>query len=117
MNCRAVKLWLLQAETLKATAWPSDIAEHVVACAACAKVAQKIRKLENKWRDELPVVAETQTAKAAFLRKLRQPKEALEPVSVEEIDVLPMPAPEPALAGFTVESTVLDNGAITSPWP
>jgi hypothetical protein len=28
-----------------------------------------------------------------------------------------IPAPEPALAGFTVESTALDNGAITSPWP
>jgi len=27
------------------------------------------------------------------------------------------PGAEPALAGFTVESTVLDNGAITSPWP
>jgi hypothetical protein len=28
-----------------------------------------------------------------------------------------IPAPEPALAGLTVESTALDNGAITSPWP
>jgi len=28
-----------------------------------------------------------------------------------------MPAPEPALAGFTVESTAPDNGAITIPWP
>jgi hypothetical protein len=28
-----------------------------------------------------------------------------------------MPEPAPALAGFTVESTALDNGAITSPWP
>jgi hypothetical protein len=28
-----------------------------------------------------------------------------------------IPAPEPALTGFTVESTALDNGAITSPWP
>ena len=30
----------------------------------------------------------------------------------------PEPLPRaPALAGFTVESTALDNGAITSPWP
>jgi hypothetical protein len=28
-----------------------------------------------------------------------------------------MPDAEPALAGFTVESTALDNGAITSPSP
>jgi hypothetical protein len=28
-----------------------------------------------------------------------------------------IPAPEPALAGFTVQSTALDSGAITSPWP
>jgi hypothetical protein len=93
MNCRAVKLWLLQAETLKATAWPSDITEHVVTCGSCSKVARKIRKLENKWRDELPVVVETQSAKAAFLKQLRQRQKPLEPISVEEIDILPMPAP------------------------
>jgi hypothetical protein len=93
MNCRAVKLWLLQAETLKATAWPDKIGEHVASCRTCSKVARKIRKLENKWRDELPVAAETQSAKANFLKKLRQHEEPLEPVSVEEIDVLPMPAP------------------------
>ncbi len=28
-----------------------------------------------------------------------------------------MPEPAPALTGFTVESTALDSGAITSPWP
>jgi hypothetical protein len=28
-----------------------------------------------------------------------------------------MPEPEPALAGFTLKSTVPDSGAITSPWP
>ena len=28
-----------------------------------------------------------------------------------------IPEAEPALTGFTVESTALDSGAITRPWP
>ena len=28
-----------------------------------------------------------------------------------------IPAPDPALAGFTVDNTALDSGAIAKPWP
>jgi len=103
MNCRSTKLWLLQAETLKQTAWPSEVAEHVVACAQCSKVARKMRKLENKWRDELPIAQETEAAKQDFLKKLRQRKTpldpatvpALKPASVPEMEVETLPADEP----------------------
>src|ERR1700749_4713735 len=43
---------------------------------------------------------------------------AATPAALAICAVVPyIPAPEPALAGFTVESTALDNGAITRPWP
>ena len=43
---------------------------------------------------------------------------AATPAALAICAVVPyMPEPEPALAGFTVESTALDSGAITSPWP
>ena len=43
---------------------------------------------------------------------------AATPAALAICAVVPyIPAPEPALAGFTVESTALDNGAITSPCP
>src|SRR6202161_1219103 len=43
---------------------------------------------------------------------------AATPAALAICAVVPyIPAPEPALSGFTVESTTLDSGAITSPWP
>jgi len=43
---------------------------------------------------------------------------AATPAALATCEVVPyIPAPDPALAGFTVESTAPDNGAITSPWP
>jgi hypothetical protein len=54
---------------------------------------------------------------AAAIAKKAAPIAAT-PAALAICDVVPyIPAPEPALAGLTVESTALDNGAITSPWP
>jgi len=54
---------------------------------------------------------------SSFNRKKVAPIAAT-PAALAICVVVPyIPAPEPALAGFTLESTALDNGAITSPWP
>src|SRR5882757_1760610 len=54
---------------------------------------------------------------AASMAKNTAPMAAT-PAALAICCVVPyMPEPAPALAGFTVESTALDNGAITSPWP
>src|ERR1700733_12069552 len=43
---------------------------------------------------------------------------AATPAALAICAVVPyIPAPDPALAGFTVNNTALDNGAIASPWP
>jgi hypothetical protein len=43
---------------------------------------------------------------------------AATPAALAIYEVVPyIPAPEPALAGLTVDSTALDSSAITSPWP
>ena len=54
---------------------------------------------------------------AASIEKNTAPIAAT-PAALAICAVVPyIPAPEPALAGFTVESTAPDNGAITSPCP
>jgi hypothetical protein len=88
MNCQAAKTFLLQAESLEATAWPSALREHVSACAKCARLAWKIRRLEDSWRDQAPP-AEAETSKAAFLKKLGK-RHAAKPAKN-------VPATEPAL--------------------
>src|SRR5580698_3334232 len=59
----------------------------------------------------------TRAEPAAAIAKKTAPIAAT-PAALAICDVVPyIPAPEPALAGLTVDSTALDNGAITSPWP
>jgi hypothetical protein len=90
MNCQPVRIWLLQADTLKPGAWPTEVGDHVAQCASCKKLARKVRKLEHKWRDEQPVAEEIESSKAAFLKKLRKRQKATNPATVpverEELD-------------------------------
>lgn len=74
MKCQAAQFWLLQAESLRPKAWPTDIGKHVDGCAACAKFARDLRELEDQWREQ-PLPAGTK-AKSAFLKTLRQTEPA-----------------------------------------
>jgi hypothetical protein len=49
--------------------WPDDLAEHVQACAECSKLVRDLRQLEDDWR-HLPMPAEADQAKAAFVQRL-----------------------------------------------
>ena len=49
--------------------WPSDLAEHVASCASCSQLARDLRQLEDDWR-HLPMPAEADQSKAAFLQNL-----------------------------------------------
>lgn len=58
--------------------WPTDLAEHVHACAECAQLARDLRQLEDDWR-HLPVPVEVEQAKAAFMQKLPEFRAAIAP--------------------------------------
>lgn len=71
MKCQDVKTWLLRADSLESSAWPTSVADHVNECKKCARLAWKIRRLEESWRDqEMPEGVEE--AKAAFLKKISE---------------------------------------------
>jgi hypothetical protein len=71
MNCEYVHTWLMQVDSLLVKDWPRDMNRHLKSCAACAKLARNLFKLEQTWRDQ-PVPAECNEAKVAFLKSIAE---------------------------------------------
>jgi hypothetical protein len=69
MNCHAVQDSLLQAEDLRPESWSVDVCEHLRTCPACSTFVSDLRQLETAWK-EIPVPAECEEGKAAFLQQL-----------------------------------------------
>ena len=86
MKCKSVQTWLLQVETLHVKDWPRNMNRHLKRCAACAKIARQLYKLEEGWRNQ-PVPEGCDQAKAAFLEKLstlEQPEKREKPARREK---------------------------------
>jgi hypothetical protein len=83
MNCKYVENWLLQVESLQVKDWPRNMNRHLKKCAACAKVARELYKLEDAWRTQ-PVPAECGQAKAVFLEQLSKIEVSEQPAKTEK---------------------------------
>ncbi len=82
MNCVSTKKWLLDADSLQKANWPSEVAGHVKACAGCAALARKLRKIESNLRDQ-PLPPECAKSKKAFLKKFHKLDRNTTPASAD----------------------------------
>ena len=95
MKCKSVQIWLQQVETLHVKDWPRNMNRHLKRCAACAKSARQLYKLEEGWRNQ-PVPEGCDQAKADFIEKLStldQPEKREKPARREKRVKPAMPRP------------------------
>jgi hypothetical protein len=52
---------------------PPEVAEHVAGCAECREFAERLGRLEQRWRNE-PLPPSAHAARDAFLQRLPQPE-------------------------------------------
>lgn len=95
MNCVYVHTWLMQVDSLLVKDWPRDMNRHLKQCAACAKLARSLFKLEASWRD-IPVPEECEQAKVRFLKSLPAAKPAKSTKPDKQHRLAPSTSPKPA---------------------
>lgn len=69
MICQDAQKTLLEAESLHAPDWPSDLREHVEACAECQGLADKLVRLQDAWKG-MPIPPQCDSSQAAFLLRI-----------------------------------------------
>jgi hypothetical protein len=70
MNCQHAQDWLLQADhPRQLEEAPADVSGHVRTCADCQRLADRLERLEERWREE-PVPASAERVRDDFLLRL-----------------------------------------------
>jgi hypothetical protein len=73
MTCDAVRDWLANADDPEnGKTFPVEVVDHCRQCAACEAFRSRLNNLERRWR-ELPLPANAESSKAAFLLRLVNP--------------------------------------------